>query len=568
LATFNLKDGVMKLISDKLRKFMPVALVLVTAMILLTGPAVGDGTPNRIDRREFLESLKILGSVYERVMYNYVDEVDSEELLEAGIKGMTDYLDEHTSYLPPSFYEDLQVKTDGEFGGLGISINTRDHYPTVISPIEGTPAYFMGIQGGDQIVEVEGESAYDFTTQDAIKLLRGEPGTEVTITIAREGVEDFEVTIERAIIKVESVPYAFMMDDIGYVKIQNFSRTTADELHTKLDELALENPRGLILDLRWNPGGLLTAACEVSDMFLDPKDLIVYTKGRLQSQNTSYYSEGSNAQLKDVPVVVLLNGSSASASEIVAAAIQDHDSGLVVGKTSFGKGSVQSVFRLSEDQALKLTTAKYYTPSGRSIHKDHLKDDSDFDLTALGEPIEKEEEINREDKEIFHTDSGRIVYGGGGVTPDIEIEQPIMEKFEFALERDTALFKFAHIWAVDHEVDANFEASNQMLSEFNAFISDREKLADYLEVYEIAMTDSLLTANQEFIKHGLRREMMRKINGAEAAYLVAIEKDVQLHEALDLFEQAPTLDELLALAAQWEADRVKKAEADVSDESK
>ncbi|MBT7311701.1 S41 family peptidase [bacterium] len=564
-----MKDDIMKIIPKSIRKLLPITVVLITAMVLLTGPAACDAPAGKIDRREFLESLKILGSVYERVMYNYVDEVDAEELLEAGIKGMTDYLDEHTAYLPPSFYEDLQVKTDGEFGGLGISINTRDHFPTVISPIEGTPAFFMGIQGGDQIVEVEGESAYDFTTQDAIELLRGEPGTEVTITIAREGVDDFEVTIERAIIKVESVPYAFMIDDIGYIRIQNFSRTTADELHTKLDELALEKPRGLILDLRFNPGGLLSAACEVSDMFLDPKDLIVYTKGRLQSQNVQYFSEGSNVQLGDVPVIVLVNGSSASASEIVAAAIQDHDSGLVVGKTSFGKGSVQSVFRLSEDQALKLTTAKYYTPSGRSIHKDHLKDDSDFDLTALGMPEEVEvEEVNREDKEIFHTDSGRIVYGGGGVTPDIEIEQPIMSEFEFALERDTALFRFAHMWAVDHDVDSTFTTSNEMLSAFNEFLADREKLAEYLKVYEIAMTDSLLQANDEFMRRGLRREMLRKIDGAEAAYLVAIEKDEQLLETLELFKQAPSLDGLLALAAQWEADRVSKAEAESSDDSK
>jgi len=184
-------------------------------------------------------------------------------------------------------------------------------------------------------------------------------------------------------------------------------------------------------------------------------------------------------------------------------------------------------------------------------------------------PAEVEaEEVNREDKEVFHTDSGRIVYGGGGVTPDIEIEQPIMSEFEFALERDTALFRFAHIWAVKHDVDSSFTASNEMMSEFNEFLVDREKLAEYLEAYEIAMTDSLLQANDEFMRRGLRREMLRKIDGAEAAYLVAIEKDEQLIETLELFNQASSLDGLLALAAQWEADRVTKAEEESSDDSK
>ncbi|PIE75932.1 hypothetical protein CSA17_04870, partial [bacterium DOLJORAL78_65_58] len=244
--------------------------------------------------------------------------------------------------------------------------NIRDHFPTVVSPIEGTPAYYMGIQGGDQIIEIDGESTRDFTSRDAVKKLRGPKGTSVNITIRRPGQEEpLPLTIVRDIIKVESVPYGFMMGDIGYIRIQNFARTTHDELETKLKELTKQGMKGLILDLRFNPGGLLNAAQGVSELFLEKGRLIVYTKGRLRETNRSYYSEARGTVYNKVPIVVLVNGSSASASEIVSAALQDHDAGLVVGKTSFGKGSVQTVFSLDQDEALKLTTARYYTPSGR-----------------------------------------------------------------------------------------------------------------------------------------------------------------------------------------------------------
>jgi len=197
---------------------VPIATLLI--ILLLAGTGQAEAEDDRISRRQqFLESLKILGAVYERIIYNYVDEVEPEDILEAGIQGMLKELDEHSQYLPPSHYEDLMLSTEGEFGGLGITINIRDHYPTVISPIEGTPAYYMGIQGGDQIIEIEGESSYDFTSRDAVKLLRGEPGTKVNILIQREGAEEpLPFTITRDIIKVESVPYAFMIDDIGYIQ--------------------------------------------------------------------------------------------------------------------------------------------------------------------------------------------------------------------------------------------------------------------------------------------------------------------------------------------------------------
>ncbi len=551
-------------------------LVLLSVLFIFLFSVVANAADDPAKRRkEFYDNLKIMTEVYERVVNNYVDEKDSKEIMEAAINGMLDGLDEHSNYLPPMNYEDLVMSTEGEFGGLGISINIRDHYPTVVSPIEGTPAYYMGIQGGDQIIEIEGESSKDFSSREAVKLLRGMAGTDVTITIKRPGVENpLPFTITRDIIKIDSVPYGFMIGDIGYIRIQNFARTTKDELRVKLDELTAAGMAGLILDLRFNPGGLLDAAQGVSELFLEKEQLVVFTKGRLRSQNHSYYSEARGDVYNKVPMVVMINGSSASASEIVSAAIQDHDAGLVVGQTSFGKGSVQTVFRLDEDEALKLTTARYYTPSGRSIHKDRprrgheadvapevVADASELDL----DPAEKE--VQRFKQEKFYTDSGRVVYGGGGINPDIEISQDFLTDFEVAVERDGALFSYAVEFAADHgDIPADFELSADDYRQFKDFLQEREKIEEYLEVFELSYSDSLVDANADFIKRGVRRELARRVHGPTAAYKVAIEADTQLHEALDLFRDAKSLPELLARAEQWNQEQMSKMAIDAAAE--
>lgn len=513
-------------------------------------------------RREFYDNLKILGEAYERIINNYVDEKDPKEIMEAGVKGMLETLDEHSNYLPPVNYEDLMMSTVGEFGGLGITINTRDHYPTVVSPIEGTPAYYMGIQGGDQIIEIEGESTLDFTSRDAVKKLRGPKGTKVNITIGRPGTEDpIPLTIVRDIIKVESVPYGFMIDDIGYVKVQNFARTTHTELEEKLQYLTEQGMKGLILDLRFNPGGLLYAAQEVSELFLEDGQLVVFTKGRLREQNKSYYAESKGHVYNKVPIIVMVNGSSASASEIVSAAIQDHDAGLVVGNVSFGKGSVQTVFPLDEDEALKLTTALYYTPSGRSIHKARQRHGEEVIEVISEVDLESdpaEDELHRFDKDKFYTDSGRVVYGGGGVSPDMEIDQDFMNDFEVAVVLDGALFSFAVDYANDHEGLGNdFKVSDEMFSRFKIFLGEREKIGEYLEDFNLSLSDSLMDASRDYLDRGIRREIARRVDGSTAAYKVAIEADTQLHEALALFNNHPTLEELLKAAADWNEEQMK-----------
>ncbi|MCP4572996.1 MAG: S41 family peptidase [bacterium] len=520
-------------------------------------------------RREKLENLKILSEAYDRILEYYVDEKAPDEVMKAALKGMLDELDAHSNYLPPVNYEDLVMSTEGEFGGLGITINIRDHFPTVVSPIEGTPAYYMGIQGGDQITEIEGESTYDFASRDAVKLLRGPRGSKVNITIQRPGNDEpMPLTITRDIIKIESVPYAFMMGDVGYIRVQNFARTTASELKEKLDGLEDQGMRGLILDLRFNPGGLLTAAEAVSELFLERDKMIVFTRGRLPEHNISYRSRARGRIYDQVPMIVMVNNSSASASEIVSAAIQDHDAGLVVGKTSFGKGSVQTVFRLDQDEALKLTTARYFTPSGRSIHRENPDEDAEEQAASANdrpadhpdlEESPEEREVPRFEKEKYYTDSGRVVYGGGGVTPDIEIDQDFLTDFEVAVERDGALFSFAVDYASRHEgLGPDFTADDAIVAEFDAFLAARENIDEYLADYELAMSDSLLTANRDFLERGIRREMARRVVGPEAAYRVAIEADTQLHEALALFEKAENLAELLELAERWNEEQMRQ----------
>ena len=555
----------------------------VFALVSLLAPfATADDDP-LTRRQEYFDNLKILGEVYERIMNNYVDEQDPRAIMQAGVEGMLSVLDEHSNYLPPVNYEDLVMSTEGEFGGLGITINIRDHFPTVVSPIEGTPAYYMGIQGGDQIIEIEGESAYDFTSREAVKLLRGTPGTKVNIKIARPGLEEpLPFTITRDIIKIESVPYAFMIGEIGYIRIGNFARTTADEVRAGLDKLGGEGMRGLILDLRFNPGGLLEAAQDVSELFLEKDELVVFTKGRLRSQNRSFYADPKGKIYQDVPIVVMINGSSASASEILSAALQDHDKGLIVGKTSFGKGSVQTVYRLDEDEALKLTTARYYTPSGRSIHKDRPRNGEADPEEAAEEPEVVEEErpdenlegtpaereVPRFDKEVYYTDAGRAVYGGGGITPDIEIEQEFLSDFEVAVERDGALFSYAVDYANRHEgLARDFEVSDEMRADFRTYLAERENIEEYLDVFGLTLSDSLLDANSAYLDRGIRREMSRRLWGPEAAYKVALEADVQLHEALDLFRKADTLPGLLKLAEQWNEEQMRQvAQEDVEPE--
>ncbi len=475
-------------------------------------------------KENVLEELERFNEVLIKIKDYYVDEKGYDELIDAAIQGMLRELDPHSIYLSRHQYENLLIDTKGEFGGLGIQISVRDNYPTVISPIEDTPAYRLGIQGGDRIIEIEGESTKGWITEKAVSKLRGQPGTQVDITIGREGSKDsLHYAITREMIHVPSITYSDMIGDVGYVRVARFSETTARDLNEILNEFEKREIDGLVLDLRWNPGGLLTSARDVSDLFLDKEKLIVYTESRIPEHQQKFRASQANYH-SGYPIVVLVNGASASASEIVAGALQDWDRAAIVGQTTFGKGSVQTVFRVGDDAALKLTTQKYFTPSGRSIHRDEVDEEG-----------EEPRIVDKEMREEYHTNGGRVVYGGGGITPDWELELPEYTDLQRRLEQHGVFFSFAVHFTAYHDVDESFTVNDGVLDEFKRFITEKEiKVAD----------EDWNEKNIRYVKIGIKREVFRKLMGSRGAYIATLPEDEELNKVLEIFRQTETLTEV------------------------
>jgi carboxyl-terminal processing protease len=339
---------------------------VVLVMALLTVVIVTSGVHHRVVATDdAYDTLKVFSEVLTLVRHNYVESTDSRELIFGAIRGMLEALDPHSSFMPPDLYKEMQIETQGSFGGLGIEITVRERYLTVVAPIDGTPADRAGIVAGDRIIRIDGVPTKDMTLVDAVRKLRGPKGTPVTITILREGQDPFDVTVTRDIIEVHSVRTSDLGEGIGYVRLISFQERTSRDLQEELKALREKGMRGLVLDLRNNPGGLLTQAVQIADLFLEKGKLIVYTEGRAKSQNLSFVDQHDNPQ--DFPMVVLVNKGSASASEIVAGALQDHQRAVVVGTQTFGKGTVQTVIPLNDGSGLRLTTAKYFTPNKRAI---------------------------------------------------------------------------------------------------------------------------------------------------------------------------------------------------------
>jgi carboxyl-terminal processing protease len=338
-------------------------------MAALVG-ALAWSAPGDSNRGEAYRQLELFADVLARVEQDYVTEIDEEEAIEAAIQGMLASLDPHSSYMNASEFRDLQTQTRGEYGGLGIEVTSEDGIVRVVSPIDDTPADRAGIQAGDYLTAINGESIIGLTLNDAVRQMRGEPGTQITVTVAREGADPFDVTLTREVINVRAVTTRVEGGDIGVIRISTFNEQTGDMLDDAIRSIRSQTGsrlRGVVLDLRRNPGGLLDQAIEVSDAFLDGGE-VVSTRGR-QPGDQQRYNARRGDDLAGIPIVVLIDGASASAAEIVAGALQDRNRALIVGTDSFGKGSVQTVIPLQggRDGALRLTTARYYTPSGRSI---------------------------------------------------------------------------------------------------------------------------------------------------------------------------------------------------------
>ncbi len=367
-------------------------LILLTGLVLGVSLTIGqsvfaDRNPNALP----LEELRSFTEVFANIKNSYVEDVTDKELLENAIRGMLSGLDPHSAYLDSDAYKELQVGTSGEFGGLGIEVSLEDGFVKVVAPIDDTPAERAGVKAGDLIIRLDDTPVKGLTLREAVNIMRGKPGSDILLTIVRDGVDrPLKITITRAIIQVKSVKSRTLEPGFGYVRITQFQSHTGPNLKEAISNLKKENGgklNGMILDLRNNPGGVLQAAVEVSDTFLE-KGLIVYTEGRIDDSALKFKAT-PNDMLKSAPLIVLINSGSASASEIVAGALQDHKRAVIMGSKSFGKGSVQTILPMNNGAALKLTTARYYTPAGRSIQAEGIVPDIPLDrinLTAANEP--------------------------------------------------------------------------------------------------------------------------------------------------------------------------------------
>ncbi|MGB7574526.1 MAG: S41 family peptidase [Thermodesulfobacteriota bacterium] len=370
-----------------------VKIVLMVFAVFLVGVLIGSGQSQKVSAlsNSTYEDLKVFTDVLGLIQKDYVEETKSKDLIYGAIKGMLETLDPHSAFMPPNMYKEMQEETKGRFEGLGIEITIKDTILTVVSPIEGTPAYKAGILAGDQIVKIDGESTKNFTLMDSVKRLRGPRGTKVTISILREGfTKPKDFTLVREVIPVRSVRHELLEKNYGYIRLSQFQEKTDDEFEKAMKALEEESKgtlRGLILDLRNNPGGLLDQAVKITDRFVE-SGLIVSVEGRKEDQRMKFYAH-PDGKLAHYPLVVLVNGGSASGAEIVAGALQDQGRGLIVGTQTFGKGSVQTIIPLKDGSGLRLTTARYYTPSGRSIQAKGIVPD----IIVKPSRLEEEKEV-------------------------------------------------------------------------------------------------------------------------------------------------------------------------------
>jgi len=374
-----------------MNKKIAILIVLVSFAVGVVISNVGFAERTR-STDELYKELELFSDAVSIIRSDYVEEPESKTLIYGALKGMLSALDPYSQFMDPDTYNEMKIETEGEFGGIGIEITIKDDLLTIISPIDDTPAYNVGLKAGDKIVKIDGKITRDLTLIEAVKRLRGRPGTRVDVTVLRESAKKLlDFTIIRSIIKLESIKKSeFIEQGIGYIRLVEFQEKTRMDLEKNLRELEKEGLTALILDLRNNPGGLLDSAVDVSDRFLEADKVVVSTKGRIESQNIVFKSKNKNKHLY-FPMVVLINGGSASASEIVAGAIQDYKRGIILGTKSFGKGSVQTVVPLSDGSAVRLTTSKYFTPLGRSIHGEGIEPDIVVEYQERPEEMEKSE---------------------------------------------------------------------------------------------------------------------------------------------------------------------------------
>jgi carboxyl-terminal processing protease len=504
----------------------------------------------REKREDFLRQVKRLPQTAFNIRNHYMEEIESEELIKAGIQGMLSNLDRFSVLMEKKSYDRLMESTHGKYEGLGMQIDSREDRIVVVTPIEGTPAYRKGLRAGDIIMEIDGEDTEGMSTSDGADLMRGPAGTTVELTIKRKGLADLlEFELERAVIELKSVPYYGIIPgtDIGYVRLSRFAEETSHELREAVTALNEQDVSGLVFDLRSNGGGLLDQAKETAELFLDQGREIVYTKGRFEGSERHFYAE-KPPLYPDKPLVILVNEGTASASEIVSGSVQDWDRGLIMGQTTYGKGLVQRIFPISNDHsmALKLTTARYFVPSGRCIQKPEkqVKHGSDAEKELLAQQEEEEgDSIAVSDKEVFYTNGGRIVYGGGGIVPDIELDAETYEPIEINLERQSMFFDFAIQYVADHpEVKPDLQITEEIIEEFREFVDGKD--FDYKTSLQVSVEKLRETVDED----GTMDAFEGTLDSLKA--LVELEKDDDFDASLDYITTSLKREIVSAIAGQ------------------
>jgi carboxyl-terminal processing protease len=512
------------------------------------------------------KNLSIFGALYEELAVGYVDPVDPGRLMQTGLRSMLRTLDPYTVFIDEASNEEIDIVMRGRYAGVGLTVTMNNGEITVVNPVEGYSGFRQGVRAGDVIVEVDSQAVGDLIVSDISGLLRGDPGSSVRLVVEREGeAQPIEFLLTREQVRLKNVTYADFIDgtSIAYVRLERFAREAYSEVHRAVKSLAEQRElEGIILDLRDNPGGLLEAAVDISGIFVEQGTEIVSTRGRLPQTQRSYRSRKAPVET-EVPFAVLVNGNSASASEIVAGAIQDLDRGVVIGERTFGKGLVQIIRPLPYNTSLKMTTSKYYTPSGRSIQAiTYTHRAEDGYAVAVADSLQK----------LYRTSAGREVKGGGGIAPDVEVMLAPVSEFEEALIRKSAFFRFANQFAAENPtVPEDFVPSDETLKLFQAWLSDdgfdfrgrSEWLVDQLEeesgVAEYDLADQIEELRTSIkgekagdfkryeteLRENLRQEILARYYGETAQIRASLVHDDQIRASVDLLSNPGKVENIL-----------------------
>ena len=503
------------------------------------------------------QQARLFDDVLGHVSTYYVDSIGETDLYQKATTGMLEQLkDPYSVLLTGDDYKALTEQTSGNYAGLGIQIDVRDGWITVVAPLPETPAERAGIETGDQIIEVDGKSTEGWKNDEAVKALRGDAGSKVVITIRRAGIaEPIKYRLTRAQIHMRSVPPGTLFDSgVGYISLNPVSETSAEELRQEIAAMKAKGMKSLIMDLRGNPGGLLDQGVKVADLFLDSRQEIVSTRGRARGSTREFFDEARQAW-PNLPIVVLVNDGTASAAEIIAGALQDHDRAVVVGAPTFGKGLVQTLFPLGEGIALKLTTARWFTPSGRTIQR-IAKDEEDQATQAAmavadtvpGVPDKESTDSALKERPIFHTDAGRVVRGGGGIVPDLVIRPDTLtvSEREFAKALGSALPQYRDALT---SIALEAKKTHGVKSEsFKVTPAMRQQVYERLRAHDVKVDLAVFNGAGALIDEQLGYEVARYVFGRPAEFRRHATNDLQMQTAMGLLRKAQTPKELLSLA--------------------